>query len=106
MDLEKLILQHNELLEQMVEENVFLRQRIKARLKDPGKIKDKRMISLRQYVLLYSLLFVIFTLINFFGIGLIKKKVDPPRLGYTVKMDAFQANYPGSISYVYQEVLK
>ena len=106
MDLDKLIHQHNQLLNKKVEDNVFLSQHIKARLNDPGKIKGKLKISLRKYALLYSFLFVIFILINFIGIGMIKKKTAPPQPKYLVNLDAFQANFPGSISKVYQEVLK
>jgi hypothetical protein len=105
MDLEKLIHQHNKLLEQKVEENVFLNQRIKARLKDHGKIKYKSKIGFRKKALLYSFLFVIFTFINLVAIGMIMKKASPRQPEYIVKMDAFQVNYTGSISKVYQEVL-
>lgn len=106
MDFEKLIRLHKNVLEQKVEENVFLSQRIKARMKDSWKMKDTLGIRLRKYALVYSFFFIIFTLINFIGIGLIKKKAAPPQPEYIVKMDAFQENYPGSINKVYQEVLK
>lgn len=106
MDFKKLIHQHNELLEKQAEENVHLGQQIKLKLKAPGKTTDLYRISLRKYVFIYSTLLFFFTFINFLGIRLISKNTVSAKPETISKMDVFQADYPGSINQIYQEVLK
>ncbi|MCP5104042.1 MAG: hypothetical protein GY950_11720 [bacterium] len=110
MKIEELIGLHNEALNRKVDENTFLAQRINARLKD---VKDgehqkewERWFPLRNPVLLYSLLLVIFTIVNVTIINGLKKHEPQSKTPVLLAVNVFQPSYPGSISRAYQEVMK
>ena len=109
MKIEKLIQLHNETLDKRVNENIFLNQRIKARLKDHKRLKQRGMwLVLRKPVLVYSFLLIIFTVLNFVLIDGLKKRdtrlTQPPVL--TLNLNTLQPTYPGSITHAYSEVMK
>jgi hypothetical protein len=109
MKIEKLIQLHNEKLDKMVDENIFLNQRIKARLKDRKRRKQRGLwLALRKSVLVYSFLLIIFTVLNFILIDGLKKRdtllTQPPVL--TLNLNTLQSTYPGSITHAYAEVMK
>jgi len=111
MKIEELIQLHNEKLNRKADENPFLAQRLKARLKDRESSKFPAIwIPLRKYALLYSLLFISLTLVNFFLINGVKKKPTPPVQPHpvvlTLNLETLHPDYPGSISHAYSEVMK
>jgi hypothetical protein len=111
MKIEELIQLHNEKLSRKVNENLFLSQRIKARLKDQEPSKFPAIWQpLQKYTLLYSFLFIILTLVNFLLIDGVKKQsspaVQPQPVVLTPNLEALQPDYPGSISQAYKEVMK
>jgi hypothetical protein len=111
MKIEELIQLHNETLSRKAKKNAFLAQRIKAHLKDrepsgyPATWKP-----LKKYALLYSFLFIILTMINFFIINGVEKKstpsIQPQPVVLTLNLETLQPDYPGSISQAYKEVMK
>lgn len=107
MKIDDLIQLHNEALNRKVEENPFLNQRIKARLKDRQYTKFPALLKpLRKYALVYGFLFIILTLINLIVISGVKKESPQPKQPVLLTMNAFEPNYPGSISHAYTEVMK
>jgi hypothetical protein len=111
MKIEELIQLHNEKLSRKADENPFLAQRIKARLKDRGPSKFPAIWQpLRKYALLYSFLFIVLTLFNFLLIDGVKKQsspaVQPQPAAFTLNLDTLRPDYPGSISQAYKEVIK
>ncbi len=107
MKINELIQLHNETLNRKVEENPFLNQRIKARLKDSQYSKFPALLKpLRKYAFVYGFLFIILTLINFVIINGVKKHEPQPGQPVLLTMNAFELNYPGSISRAYTEVMK
>lgn len=109
MKLEKLIQLHNQALNRKVEENAYLNQRIKARLRDRTGTKHKTLwIPFRKSILVYSFLLILFTVLNFILIDNLKKQVTSPQPTQQIvlTMNAFSPNYPGSISQAYAEVMK
>lgn len=107
MKIDDLIQLHNEALNRKVEENPFLNQRIKARLKDKKYTKFPALLKpLRKYALVYGFLFIILTLINFIVINGVKKDKPQPKQPVLLTMNAFEPTYPGSISRAYTEVMK
>lgn len=106
MDFKTLIQQHNKKLEQQVEENAFLNQRIKARLQSSTATRYPLMMGLRKRVLLYSLLFLLLTLLNFTVIGLVKKPLTASPPVHIARADAFRPDAPGNIYQAYLEVIK
>ncbi len=111
MNIEKLIQWHNETLDKKVNENIFLNQRIKVRLRDLEHRK-KRWIwhALRKPVLVYSFLLIIFTVLNFILIDGLKKRdtrlAQPPVLTFNLNINTLQPTFPGSITHAYAEVMK
>jgi hypothetical protein len=106
MEVEEIIKLHSEALERKVEADPFRPGRVKARLRE--NLRPAR-LPLGRTVLLYGLLVVVFTFVNFMVIsGLKEKKVLPSRVSaYSVEtIDSLQATYPGSISHAYEEVMK
>ncbi len=109
MEFDRLISMHNEALEKRVEENLFLNQRIKARLRESRRAKPLLVSRLRKAVLAYSFLFLVFTLTNLAVINLVKKKgVPAPKPAYQVQVELadLAVDFPGSISQAYLEVTK
>lgn len=109
MKIEDLIQLHNQALNRKVEENVYLNQQIKARLRDRKRIKHPGLwLPLRKSILIYSCLLLLLTILNFILIdGLIKKDDSPkPTQQIVLTMNAFSPHYPGSISQAYAEVMK
>ena len=107
MKIEKLIQLHKKTLDKMVGENIFLNQRIKARMKDREHRKPRWMwLALRKPVLVFSFLLIIFTVLNFILIDGLKKRdtllIQPPVL----TLNTLQLTYPGSITHAYSEVMK
>jgi hypothetical protein len=111
MKIEELIQLHNEKLNRKANENPFLAQRIKARLKERESSGFPAIwIPLRKYAFLYSFLFIFLTLVNFFLIDGVKKKPTPPiqphPVALTLNLETLHPDYPGSISHAYSEVMK
>ena len=109
MKIEELIQLHNETLNRKVEENVFLNQRIKARLKDRTGVKHPSLwLTFRKSILVYSFLLILFTVLNFILIDGLRKQDTPPKPTQQIvlTMNAFSPSYPGSISQAYAEVMK
>ena len=109
MKIEDLIHLHNDRLNRKVEENIFLNQRIKARLKDSEHTKLPIFgLPFKKSILVYSFLLLVFTLLNFMFINGLKKQDTPPKPTEQVvlAMNAFSPTYPGSISRAYKEVMK
>jgi hypothetical protein len=111
MKIEELIQLHNEALNRKVQENIFLNQRIKARLKDRKRGKQRGMwLALRKPVLVYSFLLIIFTVLNFILIDGLKKRdtrlAQPPVLTLNLNLNTLQPTFPGSITHAYAEVMK
>ena len=111
MKIEKLIQWHNETLDKKVNENIFLNQRIKARLRDRERPKLPGIwLALRKPVLVYSFLLIIFTILNFILIDGLKKRdtllTQPPVLTINLNFNTFQPTFPGSITHAYAEVMK
>jgi len=109
MKIEELIQLHNQALNRKVEENVYLNQRIKARLRDRKRSKLTGLwLPFRKSILVYSFLLVLFTVLNFILIDGLKKQDPPPKPTQQIilTMNAFSPGYPGSISQAYAEVMK
>jgi hypothetical protein len=109
MKIEELIQLHNQTLNRKVEENVYLNQRIKARLRDrKGSTSPTPRFPYRKSILVYSFLLVLFTVLNFILIDGLKKQDTPPKPTQQIvlNMNAFSPGYPGSISQAYAEVMK
>jgi len=110
MNIDDLIRLHNDALNRKVEKKPFLNQRIKARLNQrEHTIQPGAWFRLKKSILVYSFIFILFTVLNLFLINGLKKQ-DSPKPGPTtfapVNMTAFQPAYPGSISRAYGEVMK
>ena len=110
MKLEELIHLHNRALDQKADEDPFLAQRIKARLKDREKRAKPALWGLiKKPVLIYGLLFILFTTLNFMLISRLEKQYAPktrPTTLTQVNVGVFHAEYPGSISRAWREVAK
>jgi hypothetical protein len=109
MKIEDLIQLHNQALNRKVEENIYLNQRIKARLRDRKGSKHPGVwIPLRKPILVYSFLLILFTVLNFILIAGLKKQDTPPEPTQQIvlTMNAFSPGYPGSISQAYTEMMK
>lgn len=109
MKIEDLIQVHNQALNRKVEENVYLNQRIKARLRDrKGFTSPTLRLPFRKSILVYSSLLILFTVLNFMLIQGLKKQDSPPRPTQPIvlTLNAFSPGYPGSISQAYEEVMK
>jgi hypothetical protein len=114
MNIENLIQSHNDALQKKVDENIYLNQRIKARLKEGSPSNLPLIPRLTRSALIYASLFLIFTLLNILFIGQIKKEKPsnmhphPPihTPTQTIQMSAFSADFPGSISGAYAKVIK
>jgi len=111
MKIEKLIQLHNEALNRKVQENIFLNQRIKARLKNHERLKQPRIwLALRKPVLVYGFLLIIFTVLNLILIDGLKKRdtrlAQPPVLTLNLNINTLQPTFPGSIAHAYAEVMK
>jgi hypothetical protein len=111
MKIERLIQWHNETLDKKVDENSFLNQRIKTRLKGLEHRKQRGMrLDLRKPVLVYSLLLIIFTVLNFIIIDGLKKRdtrlTQPPVSTINLNLNTLQSTFPGSITHAYAEVMK
>ena len=107
MKIEELIQMHNAALNRKVEQNPFLNQRLKARLKDRGRVKHTVLgIPFKKSILVYSFLLILFTVLNFMLIDGLKKPNKQPMQPIVLSMNAFHPTYPGSISHAYAEVMK
>lgn len=107
MKIEELIQLHNEALDRGAGENIFLNQRIKARLRDRGAPKPTgRRFPLKKAALVYGFLFIVFTFINFILIDGLKKQGPRPGPANVMVVDSFQPTFPGSISRAYAGVMK
>ena len=107
MNIEKLIHLHNERLNREVEDDVFLAQRIKARLKaSRGPARAGLWNALYKQVLVYGMALLVFTLINFFLIDSIKPKEAPPVSPPLLSLNTMSPDYPGSINHAYARVMK
>jgi hypothetical protein len=109
MKIEDLIQLHNQALNRKIEENVYLNQQIKARLRDRKRSKLTGLwLPFRKSILVYSFLLILFTVLNFILIDGLKKQDNSPRPPQQIilTMNAFSPHYPGSISQAYAEVMK
>lgn len=103
MKIEELIHLHNEALNRKVDQNPFLNQRVKARL------KERRYSILTKPVMVYGFIFILFTLLNFMLIERLSEKtsIKPvPETAVQIDMTAFHPAFPGSIGKAYREVIK
>jgi hypothetical protein len=106
MNIEELIQSHNDTLEKKANENIYLNQRIKARLRETSITRLPLIPRLTRTALIYGSLFLVFTLINILFIGQIKKAPSSQLHTHTIKMEAFAADFPGSLSSAYSKVIK
>lgn len=109
MKIEDLIQLHNQALNRKVEENVYLNQQIKARLRDrKGSTSPTLWLPFRKSILVYSFLLILFTVLNFILIDGLKKQDTPPKptQHIVLTMNAFSPHYPGSLSQAYAQVMK
>jgi hypothetical protein len=110
MNIDDLIRLHNETLNRKVENKPFLNQRIKARLNQREHAgQPGAWFRLKKSILVYSFVFILFTVLNLMLIGGLKTQESPkpgPGTLAPVNMTAFQPAYPGSISRAYGEVMK
>jgi hypothetical protein len=109
MNLEELIQRHNQTLDRKIEEDVFLNQRIIARLHERQRLRHSAWwLPLKKSILVYSFLLILFTILNFILVNNLDKRDIPsqPAQQTVLALNAFSPHYPGSISRAYQEVLK
>jgi hypothetical protein len=109
MNVEELLELHNRVLNRKVEENVFLSQRLTARVQGRERLRHSGWrLSFKKPVLVYGFLFFLFTLLNFIVVDHLKKReVSPPQASQSFSIpSAFSPDYPGSIAYAYREVMK
>lgn len=106
MELERIVRMHNQALEKRAEENIFLNQRIKARLNERQRARSPFAFRFKRAVLAYTFLLLVFTLANLLVINLVKRPGPAPMPAHIVKMDDFRADFPGSISLAYLEVTR
>lgn len=104
MKIEDLIKQHNKALDERVEDNPFLGQRIKARLKDHERSPARP--AARKYALIYGSLLIILTVINVLIINGLKPSPTPKPPRQTIAFNTLQTNTPGHITHALQEVMK
>ncbi len=107
MDLEKLIRSHNKALEQEVDNNVSLKNRLRTRLNEKNfREKSPLTLRLRRLVVFYGIVFMFLIFFNFKLIGWLGK--EKPHLTHLVTMNEnpFQPVFPGSISQAYMESIK
>ena len=103
MKIEELIHLHNKALNRKVDQNPFLNQRIKARL------KERRYSILTKPVIVYSFIFILFTILNFMLIDHLSERTilkPVPETVTHIDMTAFHPTFPGSIGNAYQEMMK
>ncbi len=116
MDIEQLLRRHSEELDRRVEDNVFVRQRLRSRLKESRSSAYPLLPRFVKNSLLYAILLVLFTIINLLvmsGLGIVDKKSPEPLQQYLVNnmisIEAFEPVLPGSLHQGYsqarQEVL-
>lgn len=107
MNIEKVIRLHNRFLENEVNDNVYLIQRIRVRLKDKNfKKKSALNLRFRKLVILYSLVFLFFIFINFKFLGWLNKEKTRETFLVTVNENPFQPVIPGSLSHAFLETFK
>lgn len=110
MKIEELIQLHNEALNRKVDQNPFLNQRINARLKERVHSGQPGLRGLlRKPVMVYSFIFILFTVLNLMLINGLTKQAAPKPNAETVtqiNMTAFHPTFPGSIGKAYEEVMK
>ena len=110
MKLADVIQLHNERLNRAAAENVFLGQRLKAYIKNRqhGNNLLPRLLF-RRPVLVYGLLLIVFTILNFIIIGSLRRPVVPPAPETfrqpVLTLNAFSPAPHGSISHAYTEVM-
>jgi hypothetical protein len=103
MKIEELIRLHNETLNRKVDQDPFLNQRIKARL------KEREHTILTKPVIVYGFIFILFTVLNLMVIDRLSERtaLNPiPEIVTQIDMTAFHPAFPGSIGKAYQEVIK
>jgi len=109
MKIEDLLQSHNQVLNRNVNENAFLNQQIKARLRDRKASKHPGPgLPFRKSILVYSFLVILFTVLNFILVDFLDKQDSPlqPTRQIFLTMNAFSPGYPGSISHAYAEVMR
>jgi hypothetical protein len=109
MNVEELIRLHDRVLNRKVEENVFLNQRLRARLQDRGRLRHSTWrLRIRHPLVVYGFLLILFTVLNFILVGHLEKRNIPSRPAQQLiqPMNAFSPYFPGSISDAYQQVMK
>lgn len=108
METEELIKLHRESLRRKVSEDPFRPERLKARLLEN---RQPRPLTFRRTAVLYGLLLMVFTFINFMVIGGLIEKQAPPVLhaqAELISMDAWASHLtttPGSINQAFEEVM-
>lgn len=105
MDVEALIKRHNEELEEEVNKNPALKYQFLARARTQKRNRQPYSAKIRKYALVYSLVFLFALFIHFWIIGSIKKNNAPTAPEYIVETDSFQADFSGSITKAYLEVI-
>ena len=107
MDLEKLINLHNRTLEKRVNEDGYLKERLKARLKEKNRLDSSSLIfRFRKLMVIYSFIFLLLIFFNFKLIDWLSVEKSPRTHVITVSENPFQPVFPGSISQAYLEVIK
>ena len=107
MDLEKLINLHNRTLEKRVNEDGYLKERLKARLKEKNRLDSSSLIfRFRKLMVVYSFIFLLLIFFNFKLIGWLSVEKSSRTHVITVNENPFQPVFPGSISQAYIEVIK
>lgn len=110
MKIDDLIRLHNDALNRKADKKPFLNQRIKARLKEREHAGLRgSWFRLKKNILVYSLIFFLFTVLNLLLIYGLKKQDAPkpePEAFAQVSVNVFQPAFPGSISRAYWEVMK
>jgi len=107
MDLEKLINLHNRTLEKRVNEDGYLKERLKARLKEKNRLDSNSLIfRFRKLMVIYSFIFLLLIFFNFKLIDWLSVEKSPRTHVITVSENPFQPVFPGSISQAYLEVIK
>ena len=107
MDLEKLINLQNRTLENKVNEDGYLKERLNARLKEKNRLDSSSLIfRFRKLMVIYSFIFLLLIFFNFKLIGWLGK--ENPHLTHLVIMNEnpFQPVFPGSVSQAYMEGIK